>query len=77
MERNDTIFNDIKRPRMKLILKIWLGLIDYKRLNWDSAKRKNKEKFQEVWCRKSIFVEMIGGHPRWKLTRPDNGFDVH
>jgi hypothetical protein len=77
MERNDAIFNDIKRSRPKLLQRIWLGLIDYGRLKWESAQLKNDGKFEVVWCRNELFAEMVMRRPRWKLMGPDNGFNVH
>jgi hypothetical protein len=77
MERNDSIFNDIKWPPAKLIQTIWLGLIDYGRLAWEAAKDKAKGKFINVWCKNGILAEMVMGRPWWKLNGPSNGFDVH
>jgi hypothetical protein len=47
-ERNDVIFNDIKWSRPKLLQRIWLGLIDFGRLEWESAQLKNDGKFEAV-----------------------------
>jgi hypothetical protein len=77
MERNDAIFNNIKWSHTKLLQKIWLGLVDYGRLDWERAKLKDDGKFAAVWCRNKFFADWIHGKPRWKLTGPNNGFDVH
>jgi hypothetical protein len=37
LERNDVAFNHIRWPREKLIQRIWLGLTDYGRLDWEST----------------------------------------
>lgn len=39
MERNDAIFNDIKWPYPKNLQKIWLGLVDYGRLEWEGTQK--------------------------------------
>jgi hypothetical protein len=77
MERNDSIFNDIKWSHAKLMQKIWLAMIDYGRMEWESAKLKANGKFEAVWCKNLIFAEMVQRRPRWKLSGPSNGFDVH
>jgi hypothetical protein len=61
MERNDAIFNDITWSHGKLRQKIWLGLIDYGRLdNWNVAKLKSDNKFKDVWCKNGIFAAQDG-----------------
>jgi hypothetical protein len=53
------------------------GLVDYGRLEWESAQLKVDEKLAAVWYRNGVLAEMIRQRPRWKLMGPDNGFDVH
>jgi hypothetical protein len=77
MECNDVIFNNIKWSSIKLLQKVWLGLIDYGRLAWEAAKDNDKGKFINVWYKNGIFAEMVMKRPRWKLNGPNNGFDVH
>jgi hypothetical protein len=62
---------------MKMIQRIWLGLIDYGRLEWEKDQSKIDRKFEALWCRKNIFVVMVHNHLRWGLVGPIDGFDVH
>jgi hypothetical protein len=73
MERNDAIFNDIKWSSSKLRQKNWLDILDYGRLDWEAAKLKVDNKFQEVWCNNKVLAVMERGKPsmpRWKLFGP-------
>jgi hypothetical protein len=77
MERNDAIFNDIKWSPSMLKQKKWFGIVDYGRLDWEVAKLKADNKFQEVWCKNKILAVMERGKPKWKLSGHKNGYDVH
>jgi hypothetical protein len=77
LERNDAVFNGTRWPKMKMLQRIWLGLVDYGRMEWESAQLKDDGKFEAVWCRKDLFSVMVNKRPRWKLVGPLDGFDVH
>lgn len=36
-EKNDVVFNDVKWHPSKLIQNIWLGILDYDRVEWATA----------------------------------------
>jgi hypothetical protein len=77
LERNDAVFNGTRWPKMKMLQRIWLGLVDYGRMEWESAQLKDDGKFEAVWCRKDLFSVMVNKRPLWKLVGPLDGFDVH
>lgn len=47
LERNDAVFNDIQWLRAKMIQKVWLGLINYWRAEWEREQGKNDQKFEK------------------------------
>jgi hypothetical protein len=77
LERNTAVFNDIKWTRAKMIQKVWLGLIDYGRVDWERNQDKDDGKFERVWCRNGFLAKMVERKPRWKLVAASNGFNVH
>lgn len=83
MERNDAAFNDIRWHPAKLQQHVWLGLIVYGRLEWDTIIKKRqtteamntqKERFEKVWCLKGVCTVMNEGIPRWVFAGPRDGF---
>lgn len=66
LERNDVAFNDEKWPANKVLHRIWLGLIDYGRVEWkksqqklgksDVATRRIERIFAAKWCRHNIIA---------------------
>lgn len=84
IEQNDAAFNDILWRPAKQLQRIWLGLVDYGRMEWVkccSLIRKQRDKADEIrnrfrkrWCRNGVLAEMINDNPRWRLTGPRAGF---
>jgi hypothetical protein len=84
MERNDAAFNNVKWTHIKLIQRIWLGLVDYGRVEWSrvqarGVKRPDKcpqmvRNFTNRWCRKGVIATMTDGNLRWLLSGPMEGF---
>jgi hypothetical protein len=64
-ERLDATFNGVYWSPAKLIQKIWLGLVDYGRNDWDRMRMQggSSDKFSATWCRNSIIVQMLGKNP--------------
>jgi hypothetical protein len=77
LERNDAVFNDVHLSREKVIQKVWLGIIDYGRKDWEGSKMAANRKFESIWCRNKVLAEMNAGKPHWRLAAASNGFDVH
>jgi hypothetical protein len=57
--------------------KIWLDVVDYGWLDWEAAKLKVDNKFQEIWCKNKFSAVMEIGKPKWELYGHENGYDVH
>jgi hypothetical protein len=84
MERNDAAFNNVKWTHIKLIQRIWLGLVDYGRVEWSrvqarGVKRPDKcpqmvKNFTNRWCRNGVIATMTDGNLRWLLSGPMEGF---
>jgi hypothetical protein len=77
LERNDAVFNNVHWSKEKLIQKVWLGIINYGRKDWEGAKTEDNGKFESVWCRYKVLAEMIAWKPHWKLVAASIGFDIH
>ena len=58
-------------------IKKWFGIVDYSWLDWEAAKLKAYNKFQEVWYKNKILAIIERGKPKWKLFGHKNGYDVH
>jgi hypothetical protein len=56
---------------------VWLGIIDYGRRDWESAKAKDDGKFESVWCKNDFLAVMVVRKLHWRLIAASNGFDVH
>jgi len=74
IERNDAAFNNIYWHPNKLLQRVWLGIVDYSRVEWDQVIRRRRSDridetlathFVQCWCRNKVFAEMIDGVPRW------------
>jgi len=87
-ERNDAAFNNIYWHPNKLLQRVWLGIVDYGRVEWDQVVRRRRSdgidetlatRFVQCWCCNKVFAEMIDGVPRWVFAGPRNGFvfEVH
>lgn len=80
IERNDVVFNSLHWCPSKLQQSIWLGVIDYGRVEWEvvgKLKSKNlergnlaKTRFTVRWARNDLFATMVDGTPRWALSGP-------
>lgn len=68
--RNDMVFNGNKWNQQKILHTIWLGLVDYSRLAWNSLKVQPIEVFCESWGRSNVLATVVNGRPKWILTGP-------
>uniref|UniRef100_A9U2P3 Predicted protein n=1 Tax=Physcomitrium patens TaxID=3218 RepID=A9U2P3_PHYPA len=82
-EHND-VFNDITWSPIKLLQSVWLGIVDYRRLEWSKVShiRKDREaygaklaqRFENRWCCQDLFSAMANGYPHWVLSGPIASF---
>lgn len=88
LERNDCVFNDIRWSQQKVNQKIWLEIIDSRRIVWDLVKKylaKNlhqakflDSRFCRRWCNKGVistFDDTIS-KVTWLLTRPITDYSL-
>jgi hypothetical protein len=61
LEYNDVVFNIVRWPRGKMLQKVWLCLIDYDHLSWESAKSRDDGKFEGIWYRSRLLAMMVDG----------------
>jgi hypothetical protein len=83
-EKNDVVFNNVKWTPIKLLQRIWLGMLDYGRVDWSRLQmqcKKNLDKlptllknFEKRWCRNNIFARMHNNEVKWILSGPMAGF---
>jgi hypothetical protein len=44
-----------------MLQKVWLCLIDYDHLSWESAKSRDDGKFEGIWYRSRLLAMMVDG----------------
>jgi hypothetical protein len=67
-ERNDVVFNNSRWPADKLLHRIWIGIIDYGRVDWARLQSQSRKqpgklpslslKFGNRWCTNGVFAVM-------------------